>query len=112
MQMNSQGSTKPEREGKGKELNRGAMVREIYNIAGFQNEGRDLLCMAETEAQDFSCRAPQNEQRPSVFQFWGSHFLTYKRINGCCFLSPRLCSPVNKALVENSGRILVLNTRK
>lgn len=50
--MKTQGSTKPEREGKGKELNRGAMVREIHSIAGFQNEGRDLSCMAKTEAQD------------------------------------------------------------
>lgn len=52
MQMKTQGSTKPEREGKGKELNRGTMVREIHSIAGFQNEGRDLSCMAKTEAQD------------------------------------------------------------
>lgn len=108
--MNSQGSTKPEREGIGKELSRGAMVRERYNIAGFQNEGRDLSHMAETEAQDFPAELSQMNRGPMILQFWGSHFL--KRINGCCFLSPRLCSLVNSAVVENSGRILVLNTRK
>lgn len=70
--MNSQGSTKPEREGKGKELNRGAMVREIYNVAGFQNEGRDLLCMAETEAQDFPAEFPKMNRGPVYFSL-GAH---------------------------------------
>lgn len=110
--MKSQGSTKSEREGKGKELSRRAMVRERYNIAGFQNEGRDLSCMAETEARDFPAELPKMNRGPMILQFWGSHFLTYRCINGCCFLSPRLCSPVHTAVVEKSGRILVLNMRK
>lgn len=110
--MNSQESTKPDREGKGKELSRGAMVRESYNIAGFQNEGRDLSRMAETGTLDFPAELPQMNIGPMILQFWGSHFLTCKRINGYCSLSPRLCSLVNTAVVENSGRILVLNARK
>lgn len=111
--MNSQGSTKPDREeGKGKELSRGAMVRERYNIAGFQNEGRDLSHMAETGTLDFLAELPKMNRGPMILQFGGSHFLTCKRINGCCFLSPHLCSLVNTAVVENSGRILVLKARK
>lgn len=93
--MDFQGSTKVEREGKRKESNGGEMVREIYNVAGFQTEGRNLLCITKVGTLDLPGKLPQKNIALLIPQFWGSH-----SFNERVLMSVVLCYPICAQLLK------------